>query len=266
MKSLHRSRTASRPSIAAAALALALAFPPLPPSAAAAPSQAGSYSMCGDIVQGVTCPKLFLDTDGLLWILDTYGTFDIGDNVLVTGTEVPGCISICQQGDGCIQNNTISSCQADPTTPYCFCASSAPCGNVFAGGGCANSNGVGAVLAGAGSLGIAADDLVLKASQLPPNKVGIFFMGGQQTQLAFGDGQLCVTGGASGIFRFPAKNSGLSGTFQEGPIVGVAGSLFAPNPIVAGSTWHFQGWFRDPSGPCGSSFNLSNATTASFVP
>lgn len=264
MQSLHPTLHTRIPSIAAAALALALMLPPQP-AAAAAPPQTGSYSMCGDIVQGVTCPKLFLDTNGRLWVLDTYGPFNVGDNVLVRGTEVPGCISICQQGDGCITGNTITSCLPDPTVPYCFCTSATVCGNGYATGGCGNSTGLGAVLAGAGSVSISADDLILEVDQLPPSIVGIFFMGGAQAQLPFGAGELCVTSGGAGIFRFPAKNSGLSGSFQEGPMVGVAGSLFVPNPLVAGSTWHFQGWYRDPAGG-GEAFNLTDGQTLQFGP
>ena len=36
--------------------------------------------------------------------------------------------------------------------------------------------------------------------------------------------------------------------------------------IVAGATVHFQGWYRDPAGPCGSGFNLTNGYSVVFVP
>ena len=35
--------------------------------------------------------------------------------------------------------------------------------------------------------------------------------------------------------------------------------------VLAGSTWNFQHWFRDPGG-AGSGFNFSNALTAAFCP
>ena len=36
--------------------------------------------------------------------------------------------------------------------------------------------------------------------------------------------------------------------------------------IVAGETWNFQAWYRDPQGPCGGFFNLSNAVSVTFTP
>ena len=38
------------------------------------------------------------------------------------------------------------------------------------------------------------------------------------------------------------------------------------NWILAGSTFHFQTWYRDPTGPCGLNTNLSSAIKAVFVP
>ena len=36
--------------------------------------------------------------------------------------------------------------------------------------------------------------------------------------------------------------------------------------LLPGDTWHFQLWFRDPSGPGGTGSNLSDALTATFCP
>jgi hypothetical protein len=36
--------------------------------------------------------------------------------------------------------------------------------------------------------------------------------------------------------------------------------------IDPGDTWNFQTWFRDPTGPCGFAFNLSNALAVTFAP
>jgi hypothetical protein len=246
-----------------ASAALALLAGPLP---ASAPS-AGSYAGCGEIVQGITCPKLFLDDLGALWLLDDYGGFGVGDSVFVTGTADPSCISICMQGNGCITGTTIAACPADPTIPYCFCASGAPCGNTDPTAGCTNAAGQGGLLAGSGSVSVSADDLFLAASQLPADAVGIFFMGGAPTQAPFGNGQRCVDPGSSGLYRFPVLNSGASGSFAFGPIVGHATASFPPaGQILPGSTWYFQGWYRDVGGPCGASHNLTNATQADFLP
>src|SRR5688500_19532251 len=102
-----------RPFLAKLGLA-ALALAAFPLGAAQA-----QFADCGTIEQGVTCPKLFRDSTGMLWLLNTYGSFQVGDTVFVTGVPDPQCISICQQGNGCIHNNTIQPC--DPTAPFCFC-------------------------------------------------------------------------------------------------------------------------------------------------
>ena len=36
--------------------------------------------------------------------------------------------------------------------------------------------------------------------------------------------------------------------------------------IAAGQTWNYQCWYRNPFGPCGSNFNLSNALQVTFQP
>ena len=36
--------------------------------------------------------------------------------------------------------------------------------------------------------------------------------------------------------------------------------------ILSGQTKRFQFWYRDPVGPCGTGFNLSNALVLTFTP
>jgi hypothetical protein len=36
--------------------------------------------------------------------------------------------------------------------------------------------------------------------------------------------------------------------------------------ILPGTTFHFQGWYRDPAGPCGTGKNMSNAVRVIFGP
>ena len=150
---------------------------------------------------------------------------------------------------------------------YCYCAAGAPCGNVDPTAGCANSTGAGALLTPSGSSSVGFDDLVLTITSAPPNVLGIVFMGGGQTAVPFGDGQRCVASGAAGTYRFGLIASGPTGTFVQGPgMVAYSVANFGPaGVIVPGSTWSFQGWFRDPPGPCGNSFNLSNAAAVTFV-
>jgi len=156
-----------------------------------------------------------------------------------------------------------------PGTPYCFSNSDCPCGNVDPTAGCANSTGAGALLSSSGSASASADDLVLTVSNVPPNQFGILFMGGSQVvdRIPFGDGLLCVSS-VPGVFcRFLVQNSGSSGVMTEGPgIVAFSQTLQPACHIDPGDTWYFQGWYRDPQGPCGGLFNLSNAVSVTFAP
>ncbi|MCE9596111.1 MAG: PQQ-like beta-propeller repeat protein [Planctomycetes bacterium] len=154
----------------------------------------------------------------------------------------------------------------EPGSAYCF-GTACPCGNDDAVGGCTNSSGFGSRLTGSGTASIGADDLRITAFSLPANKNGRFYMGGIQNQIPFGAGQLCT--GASGypLFRFPLSKASASGSFELANVASYANTQFpASGHIAAGSTWNFQGWFRDPAGPCGAAFNTTNAYSVTFLP
>ena len=73
--------------------------------------------------------------------------------------------------------------------------------------------------------------------------------------------------GDVGFCRFSVQNGGDQGLFTEGPgIVAFTQDLGVACHIDPGETWHFQGWYRDPFGPCGSAFNISNAVSVTFTP
>jgi hypothetical protein len=156
----------------------------------------------------------------------------------------------------------------DGLSSFCGCDAGSPCGNTATGSGCANSTGAGALLAGAGSTSVAADDLVLSLSSMPANQSGLLFMGSGTGAVPSGDGLRCVTPGALGTFRFPVQGSGAAGEIVLGPGIAALSAGFdqPTGAIASGSTWYFQGWYRDPNGPCSSTFNLSNALAVSFVP
>lgn len=69
----------------------------------------GYFDGCGTLVQGVECVLFEPDTGGL-YALDNLGEFEVGDHVRVSGLMNPYCVTICMQGNGCIQQNTISAC------------------------------------------------------------------------------------------------------------------------------------------------------------
>ena len=75
-------------------------------AATAAPASAQlsdepDFDACGVLVQGAEC-VLFTGGGGS-YVLSDYANFKIGDLVRVIGTLDEACITICQEGDGCIR-------------------------------------------------------------------------------------------------------------------------------------------------------------------
>jgi len=69
----------------------------------------GHFDGCGVLVQGVECVLFQADAGGLYFLANT-GNFNVGDHVRVRGLLNPDCVTICMQGNGCIEQNTISAC------------------------------------------------------------------------------------------------------------------------------------------------------------
>ncbi len=152
----------------------------------------------------------------------------------------------------------------------CFDPQQAPCGNgipTALWGGCINSLGAkGNLFPVQGSTNVLVDDLVLGATPLRPGSFGLLFMGPHRQRTPLGDGQLCVSGGGVGTFRFAAQATNPDGLALIGPgLVNDAAMRFGPNgQIRAGDTWVMQYWYRDVGGPCGSGFNLTNGLVIAF--
>ncbi|MCC6409875.1 MAG: hypothetical protein IT453_22165 [Planctomycetes bacterium] len=148
---------------------------------------------------------------------------------------------------------------------FCWCTNeAAPCSNIDNDSGCANSTGVGATLNTGGTSSVGADDLTIGVSNMPNNVNGILFMGDDwNLPTPFKDGARCVYGS---IFRYPVQSSGPTGSMTFGPGLAAYSSGWPLGTITAGSTWYFQGWYRNQTGPCGTGTNLSNAVQVDFVP
>lgn len=152
-----------------------------------------------------------------------------------------------------------------PGTGFCFGAV-CPCGNDDGEAGCANSLGRGALLRGTGTSSVSADDLTLFATDVPPNKFGLFFMSaGQDAAKPIGDGLLC-TKGAGGFHRFGMLMGDSFGFYNQSDLVLYSETNFGPNAqLTPGSTWQFQLWYRDEAGSCGTGFNTTNAYEVTFT-
>lgn len=130
-----------------------------------------------------------------------------------------------------------------------------------------NSAGVGAFISYQGSASVQADDSALYLAGGVHDNFAVLCYGPEQAAEPFGDGISCVGPGSVGVFRIwpPVQTDGQgevgqSLDFDRQPV----GS--GPGAIFPGTTWSFQFWYRDPQGPGGSGFNLSDAVSVSFCP
>lgn len=101
-------RSGSRATFAGTLGAMVLGLSLFVGSSANAQPVGTSFDECGVIVDGVEC-VLFSADSGLLLVVNLAG-FSVGDNVRVVGTYEPFCITICQQGDGCIFDEDVTPC------------------------------------------------------------------------------------------------------------------------------------------------------------
>ena len=126
-----------------------------------------------------------------------------------------------------------------------------------------NSVGPGALISASGSVSICANDFTLVATDAPKNVFGNFYYGPLAAQVPLGNGLRCI--GGSVIRLLPAQSTGSSGTLQRLLDFTQPPAGGGPGQVLAGSTWHFQFWYRDPNGG-GAGFNLSDGLRATFVP
>jgi hypothetical protein len=156
-----------------------------------------------------------------------------------------------------------------PGSPFCFgtgAGTACPCGNTGAGGhGCANSLfPFGGHLTTNGTANVSADTLVLAGSSMPNASV-LYFQGTAQVNgglgAAFGDGLRCASGS---VIRLGTKVNASNGSMY--PAAGDA--LISTKGAVppAGGVRTYQAWYRNPTGPCGSAFNLTNGVQVTWAP
>lgn len=183
------------------------------------------------------------------------------------GNGVEDALDIATGAAPDLNNNGIPDGCEGSISYNCFCpAPLGPCGNHDPFAGCQNSTGQGALMTAAGSTSVGVDNLVLTTSQMPTFTLGLMLQGpGLGAPVPFFDGRRCVTGP---LVRWPIKNSGATGSFSYGPGMAAfaAGNFPAAFWLTAGSTWHFQTWYRDTAGPCATGANVSNSTSVTFTP
>ena len=180
---------------------------------------------------------------------------------------VGGTLDICVTSGGIANNfGGVNGFQfveggAPPGSAICFGdggGTSCPCGN-NGGGGCANSTGAGSTLIGAGSNSVSAGDLALSASNALPGQPGLFFQGDNAINggngNVFGDGLRCCGGN---VIRLQVVVPDANGNAATSVNIAASGG------VSPGDTKCYQYWYRDPAGPCGSGFNLTNGYQVSW--
>lgn len=165
--------------------------------------------------------------------------------------------------------NTISTafCSGDGTDAAC------PCSNVgLAGRGCENTSSTGgASLSTSGLASVSADTLKLTSSNAVPFGPGLYYEGDMKANpsapfgVPFGNGLRCAGGATNRLEIAFADAAGMASTTV---------ALGAFGAAVAGTTYHYQLWYRDGAvggtlGTCvgtAAGFNFSNARSLTWVP
>ncbi|MEY2745487.1 MAG: hypothetical protein RL112_529 [Planctomycetota bacterium] len=179
---------------------------------------------------------------------------------------VEDSVDISQGGSSDNNGNFIPDECEDEYAKSCFCTAGAgPCGNDNPSGGCLNSLGVGGALDPSGSTSLVEDDLVLTASNLPPNVPALLFCGPNATFTPFGDGRRCV---GNPLYRLGSSTANSSGVLVRGPGLAVQGCATPGLGCLSiGQALRFQLWYRNAANYCTpSSFNLTNAVDVVFTP
>jgi hypothetical protein len=126
-----------------------------------------------------------------------------------------------------------------------------------------NSVGYGTRIDSTGSFSVSMNSFSLVVRCAPPSATGLLFYGSAANDVPFGNGHRCV---ANPVFRLgPPVTVNATGhasrfvDFTQFPANTGGGA------ITAGSTKHFQFWYRNVAGG-GSLFNLSDGLRATFAP
>lgn len=131
-----------------------------------------------------------------------------------------------------------------------------------------NTTGVPGRLFATGSPVASANNLTLRAEDLPQNEFGIFITSQTDGFIANpnnSQGNLCIVGN---LGRYndvgQLQNSGTAGTFELQLDLTQTPTPTGTVPILAGETWYFQGWYRDFLPGQGPTSNFTDAVEITF--
>ncbi|MGK0218780.1 MAG: carboxypeptidase T [Planctomycetota bacterium] len=123
--------------------------------------------------------------------------------------------------------------------------------------GLPNSSGPGAQISTSGSQLIGDNAFNLAVQGSTPGEFGIFYYGDAQANVSVGNGIRCVGGSTYRLGATQANGLGMASNALD-----ITNPPIASGQILAGATWNFQWWYRDPM--VGAGFNFSDAVSVSF--
>lgn len=139
------------------------------------------------------------------------------------------------------------TCTGDGAFGACPCANESAVG---AREGCEHSGGTGARLTATGSDVIAAGSFALQVVGGPALKGAVFVQGFEGPATPFADGKRCMSAPTLRLQTLTLDSNGSATTSVN---------VVAAGGVAPGLTRVYQAWFRDPTGPCGQTSNLSSA-------
>ena len=128
----------------------------------------------------------------------------------------------------------------------------------------ANSTGAPALLTTSGTPSLAASDLVLEASSIPPNQFCLFIAARDDAFVPnFGgsQGNLCLGGSLIRLNAFVQNAGGAGQVTLPMPYGQIPGTT-----LECGETWYFQAWFRDSLPGIPVTSNTTNGVRVTFAP
>jgi len=126
-----------------------------------------------------------------------------------------------------------------------------------------NTTGAGAIMALDGSNSVAAENLVLTAYSGPPHAPVLFFYGDTLVNVPLGEGNICAGGNIQRVAVAFFDGLGIA----TRPIDWATDPVQIPGTaLLPGTTWIFQGWFRDLDGAGMNSFDFTSAVEVTFCP
>jgi hypothetical protein len=178
------------------------------------------------------------------------GTFAVGVNpTAIVGTDLDGngSIDLVVSNRDSSNVSVLANTSNGGTQTYCV---SHP-----------NSVGAGARIDTFGSVSLAANSFNLYVRCAPPTQNGLFFYGALSNNIPFHAGRLCVKQPVTRLG--PIVSTDAAGLVVRQVDFNAAPANSGPAQIQAGSTWHFQFWYRDPTAGI---TNTTDALSATFRP